>query len=252
MRGAGSQVKGRVMAILLEVCVDSPEGLIAAAKGGADRVELCSGLALGGLTPTTTMMASAGVEEIPAVVMIRPRPGDFVWTADEVQHMRAEIDEAMEMGMDGIVIGANRPDGRLDSKVLKTLLRQCDPDAQKVLHRCIDLTPDPVEAVEIAIALGFDRILTSGGALRAVDGVGKLRGMLDRARGRIEILPGSGITADNVAGLLALLPVGQVHASCSTARTQDARAVALGFTGPQRRDTDLAEVRRLRAALDRL
>lgn len=236
--------------MLLEVCVDSPLGLLAAIKGGADRVELCSALALGGLTPTTTMMASAGVEEIAAVAMIRPRPGDFVWNAAEVDHMQAEIDEAMELGMTGIVIGANRPDGRLDSKVLKTLLKHCDSDAHKVLHRCIDLTPDPVEAVDTAIALGFDRILTSGGALRAVDGLGKLRAMLDRARGRIEILPGSGITADNVTALLALLPVTQVHASCSVELPQDPRAVAMGFTQALRRETDAGRVAALRRVLD--
>lgn len=236
----------------LEVCVDSPLGLMAAIKGGADRVELCSALALGGLSPTTSLMVQAGVEGIPAVAMIRPRAGDFVWTAYEVDHMQAEIDEALEMGMDGIVIGANRPDGRLDAKVLKKLLDQAGPDPQKVLHRCIDLTPDPVEAVETAIALGFDRILTSGGALRAADGLGKLRAMFDRARGRIEIMPGSGITADNVAALLALLPVEQIHASCAAEHPQDPRAVAIGFAPALRRETDwekVAAMRRVLAAL---
>lgn len=235
--------------MLLEVCVDSPLGLMAAIKGGADRVELCSALALGGVTPTTSLMVQAGVEGIPAVAMIRPRPGDFVWTAYEVDHMQAEIDEAMEMGVDGVVIGANRPDGRLDTKVLKKLLDQAGPAAQKVLHRCIDLTPDPVEAVETAIALGFDRILTSGGALRAVDGLGKLRAMFDRARGRIEIMPGSGITAENVAALLALLPVEQVHASCAAEHPQNPRAVAMGFTPAMRRETEPEKVAAMRRAL---
>lgn len=238
------------MAILLEVCVDSPEGLIAAAKGGADRVELCSALALGGLTPTTTMMASAGIAEIAFVVMIRPRPGNFIWSEVEVDHMTAEIDEAMELGAAGIVIGANRPDGRLDSKALKRLLAQCDPDAQKVLHRCIDLTPDPVAAVETAVALGFDRILTSGGALRAVDGIGKLKAMFDRARGRIEIMPGAGITAQNIAQLRALLPLTAVHASCSADHVQDPRLVAMGFCAETRRETDVKQVKALRSALD--
>ena len=238
--------------MLLEVCVDSPLGLLAAVKGGADRVELCAALALGGLTPTTTLMAQAGVEDIAAVVMIRPRPGNFVWAAYEVDHMRAEIDEAMQLGMQGVVIGANLPDGRLDIKVLTALLKGVDPGVQKVLHRCIDLTPDPVAAVDTAIALGFDRILTSGGALRAVDGVGTLRAMLDRAQGRIQILPGSGITAQNVAGLLALLPVDQVHASCAVDQPQDARAVAMGFTSGLRRDTDAAQVAALKRAITRL
>ena len=238
--------------MLVEVCVDSPEGLLAAVKGGADRVELCSALALGGLTPTTTMIASAGVAEIACVVMIRPRPGNFIWSEVEVDHMTAEIDEAMELGADGIVIGANRPDGRLDTKVLRRLLAQCDPASQKVLHRCIDLTPDPVEAVETAIALGFDRILTSGGAVRAVDGVGRLKAMFDRARGCIEIMPGAGITAQNIAGLRALLPLTSVHASCSADHAQDPQLVAMGFCAETRRETDIKRVRDLRRALDRV
>ncbi len=238
------------MAILLEVCVDSPEGVVAAVKGGADRLELCSALALGGLTPTTITMAGAGVLGIPAVAMIRPRAGDFIWSAEEVDHMRAEIDEAVEMGMAGVVLGANRPDGRLDAKVLRTLLAQVPEGVEAVLHRAIDLTPDPVEAVETAVALGFDRILTSGGAVTAAEGLGRLRAMLDRARDRITILPGSGITAENVGALLALLPVGEVHASCAADLPQAARAVAMGFTGPVRRETDRGRVRALRKALD--
>jgi copper homeostasis protein len=240
------------MAILLEVCVDSPLGLIAAIDGGADRVELCSALALGGLTPTVSLMALAGAEEMPAVVMIRPRAGDFVWTQHEVDHMQGEIDDALELGMQGIVIGANRADGRLDSKVLKQLLADVDPSVEKVLHRCIDLTPDPVEAVETAIALGFDRILTSGGAVRAMDGIGKIKGMIERAQGRIEIMPGSGVTPDNVANLLTLLSVDHVHASCAISVPQNPKAVALGFTPEVRRETDADMVLAMREALARL
>lgn len=238
--------------MILEVCVDSPDGLLAAIAGGADRVELCSALALGGLTPTTTLMVQAAIDEIAAVAMIRPRAGDFIWSAYEVDHMQAEIDEAQEMGMGGIAIGANRPDGRLDAKVLKALLKGVDPSVEKVLHRCIDLTPDPVEAVETAIALGFDRILTSGGALRAVDGIGKLKAMFDRARGRITIMPGAGITAENIGALQALLPLTEVHASCAAEIPQDPRAVAMGFTPAIRRETDAGRVAALRRALSAL
>ena len=235
--------------MILEVCVDSPDGLLAAIAGGADRVELCSALALGGLTPTTTLMVQAAIDEIAAVAMIRPRAGDFIWSAYEVDHMQAEIDEAQEMGMGGIAIGANRPDGRLDAKVLKALLKGVDPSVEKVLHRCIDLTPDPVEAVETAIALGFDRILTSGGALRAVDGIGKLKAMFDRARGRITIMPGAGITAENIGALQALLPLTEVHASCSVPCPQNILAVALGFCSATTRATDKKRVLDLRNAL---
>lgn len=240
------------MPTLLEVCVDSPAGLIAAIDGGADRLELCSALALGGLTPTWALMALAAEFDIPALAMIRPRAGDFVWTSEEVDHMQGEIDDALEAGLDGIVIGANRPDGRLDAKALRTLLADIPPEFDKVLHRAIDLTPDPVEAVDTAVGLGFTRILTSGGAPRAIDGLGRLRAMFDRARGRIEIMPGAGITAGNVAALAALLPLTSVHASCALARPQADKAVALGFTGPERRETDADTVLTLREALERL
>lgn len=236
---------------LLEVCVDSPLGLLAAIDGGADRVELCSALALGGLSPSWALMMLAAEQEMPAVAMIRPRPGDFVWTDDEIDHMQGEIDDALEAGLDGIVIGANRPDGRLDAKTLRKLLTDIPSDVEKVLHRSIDLTPDPVEAVETAIQLGFTRILTSGGAPRAVDALGTLRAMVDRARDRIEIMPGSGITPANL-GQFALLPLTSVHASCAVEIPQNDKAVALGFTGPVRRETDPDTVLAMREALERL
>jgi copper homeostasis protein len=240
------------MPTLLEVCVDSPLGLIAAIDGGADRIELCSALALGGLTPTWALMSLAAEHEIPAVAMIRPRAGDFVWSSDEIDHMQGEIDDVLEAGLDGIVIGANRPDRHLDAKTLRRLLTDIPPDVDRVLHRCIDLTPDPVEAVDIAVQLGFTRILTSGGALRAPEGLGRLRAMFDRARGRIEIMPGSGITAGNLAQLAALLPLTSIHASCAIAQQQNDRAVALGFTPAERKETDVDTVLMMREALERL
>lgn len=237
------------MDILLEVCVDSPEGMEAAIAGGADRVEVCSALALGGLTPTTTMLVDALAREFPAVAMIRPRAGDFVWSKLEVDHMQAEIDEALEMGADGIVIGANRPDGRLDAKVLKALVKDLPDDIDIVLHRAIDLTPDPLEALDTAIALGFTRVLTSGGAVRAVDGLGRLKAMFDRARGRITIMPGSGITPDNLSQFAALLPLSEIHASCAITLAQQPGTVAMGFALPDRKETAIERVRAMKAAL---
>lgn len=238
------------MRIGLEVCVDTARGLLLARDCGADRVEICAALALGGLTPPTALMRLALHENIPNVIMIRPRAGDFVWHPTELDQIMQEIEYVQELGMGGIVIGANLPDGRLDNAALKRMLRDVEPGIEKVLHRCIDLTPDPVAAVETAIDLGFDRILTSGGALRAVDGIGTLKAMFDRARGRITIMPGAGITADNVGGLRAVLPLTQVHASCSSAIPQNPRAVAMGFTAAIRRETDAGGVAALRRVLD--
>jgi copper homeostasis protein len=235
--------------VILEVCVDGPEGLMAAVEGGADRVELCSALAVGGLTPLPVLMDLAVTLDMPAVAMIRPRPGDFVWTAAEVDQMRREVDAAQDMGAIGVVLGANLPDGRLDAEVLRRLLESVDDEREAVLHRAFDLTPDPFEALETAIALGFDRILTSGQAVRAVDALRLLSLLVDRARGRIAILPGSGITADNVGQILAALPVDEIHASCSRAIPQMPGAVRLGFTTAERRETDAGLVRALGAAI---
>lgn len=236
----------------LEVCVDSPTGLLAAIDGGADRLELCSALALGGLTPSRALMTLAARQPVPALAMIRPRAGDFVWSPPEIDHMLAEIADACAAGLAGLVLGASLPDGRLDGATLRRLLAAVPRGMDKVLHRAIDLAPDPAEAVEEAIALGFDRILTSGGAPRAIDGLPRLRAMADQARGRIEIMPGAGITPETLGHLAALGPLTSVHASCATALPQAPRAVALGFTPPARRETDADTVRRMRLALARL
>ena len=235
--------------MILEVCVDGPEGLKAAADGGADRVELCAALALGGLTPSPGLVRVANDLDMPSVAMIRPRAGDFIWTASEVAFMQADIEVMQSMGVIGVVLGASRPDGRLDVDVLRKLLEGVDEGREAILHRAFDLAPDPFEALEIAVGLGFDRILTSGGAVRAVDALRLLAMLHERARDRITILPGSGITPENVAGLLAAVPVGEVHASCARAIPQPREAVALGFAEATRKETDAGIVRAMRHAL---
>lgn len=238
--------------MILEVCIDGPEGLIAAVEGGADRVELCSALAVGGLTPAPALVDMATSLDMPSVTMIRPRPGDFVWTPPEVDFMRREIDVMQSLGALGVVIGANRPDGRLDEVVLRHLLEGLDEGREAVLHRAFDLTPDPFDALETAIGLGFDRILTSGQAVKAVDALRLLSMLVERARDRITILPGSGITPANVGELLAAVPVTEVHASCARAIPQMSGAVLLGFAGEVRRETDAGIVRALRGAMQQV
>lgn len=232
----------------LEVCVDSPAGLSAAVAGGADRIELCAALALGGLTPAPGLVTQAARCGVPVVAMIRPRPGDFVWTADDLAVMEADIAAMRASGLAGVVLGASRPDGRLDADALARLCRAA-AGMETVLHRAFDLAPDVGEAVEVAVDLGFTRILTSGGAVRVHDGLDRLARVAGQAAGRIGILPGSGITAQNVAQLLAAVPVGQVHASCAGPVPTDGAAVAMGFAPKLRRETDVARVRALKAAL---
>lgn len=237
--------------MILEVCIDGPEGLLAAVEGGADRVELCAALAVGGLTPAPALVDMAVSLDMPGVAMIRPRPGDFLWSAAEVAFMQTEIDAMQELGAIGVVLGASLPDGRLDEAVLRRLLTGVDEGREAVLHRAFDLAPDPFEALEMAIALGFDRVLTSGGAVRAVDALRLLALLHDRARDRTTILPGSGITPENVEQVLAAAPFREIHTSCARALPQMPQAVVLGFTGDTRRETDAAVVRAFGAALRR-
>jgi copper homeostasis protein len=146
---------------LLEICVDTAAGLRTASASGADRIELCSALELGGLTPTSGLLALAAEMGVSARVMIRPRAGDFVFTTDDLDMMRADIAAARAHGLEGVVLGANRPDGALDLDMLGTLV-EASQGLRKTLHRAFDLVPDIAEAVEQAVALGFDTILTSG------------------------------------------------------------------------------------------
>lgn len=234
--------------IALEVCVDSPAGLAAAVAGGADRIELCSALELGGLTPAPGLIAQAAGCGVPVVAMIRPRPGDFIHDAADLDAALADIDAVRAAGLAGVVIGASLGDGRLDLATLARLAGHAN-GLDIVLHRAFDLAPDPFEALEQAVDLRIGRILTSGGAARAVDGLDRLQAVCARAGARIAILPGSGITRLNVAQILARLPVREVHASCAVALAQDARHVAMGFASPTRKQTDEATVRAMKTVL---
>ena len=232
---------------LIEVCVDSAEGLAAAKDGGADRIELCAALSVGGLTPSRGFMEMAVRSPVPVFAMIRPRDGDFVYAARDLAVMLADIVAARDAGLAGVVFGANHADGRLNLSVMRDLVAAAHGMGQ-TLHRAFDLTPDLDQALEDAIALGMPRILTSGGHATAIKGAGALERLFARAAGRIAIMPGSGINARTM-GALRHLPLTEIHASCAVATPVEQGAVALGFAGPTRRQTDAAEVRALHAAL---
>lgn len=229
----------------LEVCVDSPEGLHAAVAGGADRIELCAALSEGGLTPSPGLMQMAAGCGVPVMAMIRPRAGDFCYTAAEIAVMRAEIRAVRAAGLAGVVLGASREDGRLDAGALGALLAEA-AGLDATLHRAIDLCPDLRGAVDLAIGLGFRRILTSGGAECASKGAGQLSWMMARAGDACIIMPGAGISAETLADLRHL-PLREVHASCSLAHGAGGPAARLGFA-PARR-TDPGAVAALKAAL---
>ncbi len=233
----------------LEVCVADPISLAAAIEGGAERIELCSALELGGLTPLPGLIALAARSEVETYALVRPRSGDFVFDGHDVDAMLHDIDAIRAAGLAGVVIGANRADGSLDEEVLARLLEHAQ-GLGTTLHRAIDLVPDFAEATEIAVSLGFERILTSGGAPTALEGLGQLALAHATARGRIRIMAGSGVRPDNVLELLGAVPVDEVHSSCAgTPQPSAEGAVRLGFAARTKRHTDAAVVRQFREVL---
>ena len=230
------------MRAILEICVDNSAGLACAKAAGADRVELCSALALGGLTPSYGLTQGAGGD---VMAMIRPRAGDFIWSNAEVAAMVAEIGMARDLGLKGVVIGAMDLSGKLDLPVLRRLVIAAR-GMDITLHRVVDMLDDPVTAVDIAADLGISRILSSGGAQRAIDGIAVLAAMA--ARGRVSIMAGAGVRAEHIAPL-ADVGIREFHASASQCVTQEPRLTNLGFGPSERRETDLASVAALKAAV---
>ena len=198
---------------LLEVCVDSPDGVIAAEEGGAGRVELCSALELGGLTPTLGAVEQACARDICVFAMVRPRAGDFVYSAAEIDAMLKDIDCMSAGAVAGFVFGVLDRAGRLDPVANAELIDACGT-RPATLHRAFDLSRDMAQTLEQAIELGFARILSSGGQPTAPAGQQALAAMLEQARERIVIMPGSGLTAANVVDFLAVVGAREVHASC--------------------------------------
>jgi copper homeostasis protein len=237
--------------IVLEVCVDNPDGLAAAVAGGAGRIELCSALEIGGLTPSAGLLRVAAASPVPVVAMIRPRGGDFRFSESETQWMLHEIDAVAAAGLHGVVLGASLVDGRLDAGTLARLVRHAaDRRLGCTLHRAIDLCPDLAQATRLAIELGFERILTSGGATKAPDGLDGLQRCFEAADGGITIMPGAGIDAANINALRARLPLTDVHASCSVPLPAPSPQVAaFGFDAGGRRQTSADKVTALKAAL---
>lgn len=230
--------------VLLEVCVDTPAGLAAAIAGGADRVELCAALTLQGLTPAPGLMSLAACSPVPVYPMIRPRNGDFCYDARDLDAMKRDIDAVRAYGLAGVSIGASRPDGELDLEVLAALVEHAK-GLGLTLHRAFDLVADQSAALEIAIEMGFERVLTSGGAISALAGAERIAALVAQASGRIGILAGAGVRVSNVAKLIQSTGVGEVHGSFGGARLgadPASKLGAMGFVPPTLQDTDEATV----------
>ena len=193
---------------VLEVCVDSLASTRAAIRGGADRLELCSALLAGGLTPYVHLLEQIREEsDIPIRCLIRPRPGDFLYEPEEIDLMARQIRALKAAGSDGFVIGCLTPDGDLDERAVTPLIAAAD-GAGLTLHRCIDVSRDPVETYLTAHRLGIDTVLTSGAAgscLAGLDTIAKLLQLRDE-RNAPEVLIGAGVKASVIRAIREQIP----------------------------------------------
>ncbi len=183
---------------VLEIAVDNVESALAAQKGGADRIELCSALSEGGLTPSAGMIKI--IKEtlnINICVLIRPRAGDFNYLKEEIAIMKADIELAKHYQANGVVLGALLRNAQLDGKTMTELIKLAKP-MQIILHRAFDVAKNPLSVIQQAIDLGIDRILTSGQQKKAIDGIRFIENFLKIADNKIEIMPGSGLDPTNV------------------------------------------------------
>ena len=232
---------------LLEVCCGNLESVDAAVLGGARRIELCADLEADGLTPPAAWIrdAKARYPSLTVHALIRPRAGDFVYFPAEADRMAEQVEEALEAGADGIVIGALTPEGDVDLPLMERLVSLVESfnlasELQRsdrchaandshffpgpvrrvsiTFHRAFDRCRRPFEALEQIVGLGSDRILTSGQEPTAEAGAETLRALRERARGRIGILPGGGVTPGNAARILAATGCSEIHASASVTR----------------------------------
>jgi copper homeostasis protein len=242
--------------MLLEVCVTSVESALAAQRGGAQRVELCSALEAGGLTPGYGLAAAVRQAlRIGLHLMIRPRGGDFLYSDAEFDVMQREITAAKQLGADGVVFGLLTPQGAVDVPRTRELAQLAHP-LHVTFHRAFDRTADPLPALEDVIACGAQTLLTSGRANKATGGMPLIRELVHHAAGRIEIMAGSGVTPDNVVALAHDTGARAFHLSARTLAASRMQyrndAVSHGGSEYEHMESDEGVIRDVRSLLDAL
>lgn len=197
--------------VLVEACVDTARSARHAVAGGASRLELCANLVEGGTTPSSGLMSVIRKEILtPIHVLIRPRGGDFLYETDEIVTMLADIAEARRIGMAGVVIGALTADGRVEEDVTRRLVDAARPMAV-TFHRAFDLALGPIEAMETLVRLGIERVLTSGQANTAVNGIPVIRELVGWSAGRVTVMAGGGIDETNALKIVRETGVKEIH-----------------------------------------
>lgn len=204
----------------IEVCCVSADDVKEAALGGAGRVELCENLEVGGVTPSESLLREVlSCNSIPVNVLVRPRGGDFVFSSEEEREMIEDIRMCKRLGVNGVVIGALKSDGSVDTEMIRRLIKVARP-MSVTFHRAFDRCSDPFTALEEIIELGCDRILTSGQQESSYDGRNLLAELVEKAGGRIVIMPGGGVRTYNINELAAVTKASEFH---STAHGTDGK-----------------------------
>lgn len=199
------------MPVLIEACVDSVASALAAERGGAGRLELCDALHDGGTTPSAGMISAVkAAARIPVFVIVRPRGGGFVYTYEEVAVMRLDIEAARMLGADGIVVGTLTSDARIDEEQMRALVAAAR-GLPVTFHRAFDFARDRDEAIETLMRLGVQRVLTSGGAASAIDGVEAIRALVKRGADQIAVMAGGGVREETVQEIVHRSGVTEVH-----------------------------------------
>lgn len=197
--------------VRIEICLEGVDSVLAAEEGGADRVELCSDLFEGGLSPSIgTVRTALRLSHIPINAMVRPRGGDFCYSEAEFEVMKEEVKAFKAEGVNAIVFGILTPDGRVDKERSRQLIELARP-LEVTFHRAFDMTRDLDEALEDLIALGVDRVLTSGGEESVCEGAEMLRHLVEKAGDRIVVMPGCGLTERNFNRLSSYIGAKEYH-----------------------------------------
>ena len=234
---------------LLEIAAGSLESALAAQAGGADRVELCGSLDGGGVTPSFGMIAAARDRlRTPLYVLIRPRAGDFVYSPAELESMHRDVEACTRLGCDGVVIGALDAAGSVDVAGCRSLVAVAG-SMGVTFHRAFDCVADRRAALDAMVALGCERILTSGGADSAELGAAVIAADIAHAGGRIALMPGAGLDPANIAAVARITGAREFHASAREFQPGIGREGPAGLARDYWRSSEEA-VRRLRRALD--
>lgn len=241
------------MPITTEIVVFNIESAINAQKGGADRIELCDNPAEGGTTPSFGVMEIVRqAVSMDVFAMVRPRGGDFVYSAFEYYAMKRDIEMCKRASMDGVVLGILKPDGTLDKDRCKKLIDAARP-MKVTCHRAFDVTRDPFEALEACIEVGFDRILTSGQAQTAPEGLTLIKELVERAGNRISIMPGSGIHEGNAKQIIDSTGAKEIHFSAKEFHQSDSNS-SIRFTDalPEQMGKFITNVDKVRMVVEML